>query len=56
MDGRFRTKAEPQIYYALVKPLEEDTSEMEQQKEQVRCSLGMNCFENAWFRILKCDW
>ncbi|CAE5957540.1 unnamed protein product [Arabidopsis arenosa] len=28
------TKAEPRIYYALVKPLEEDTSEVEQQKEQ----------------------
>ncbi|XP_010496913.1 PREDICTED: pinin-like [Camelina sativa] len=33
--GKFiRTKAEPQIYYALVKPLEEDTTELEQQKEQ----------------------
>ncbi|XP_010476600.1 PREDICTED: pinin-like [Camelina sativa] len=29
-----RTKAEPQIYYALAKPLEEDTAEVEQQKEQ----------------------
>ncbi|CAH8252394.1 unnamed protein product [Arabidopsis lyrata] len=29
-----RTKAEPHIYYALVKPLEEDTSEVEKQKEQ----------------------
>ncbi|KFK43778.1 hypothetical protein AALP_AA1G171200 [Arabis alpina] len=29
-----RTKAEPQIYYAPVKPLEEDTTELEQQKEQ----------------------
>jgi len=29
-----RTKAEPRIYYAPVKPLEEDTSEVEQQKER----------------------
>ncbi|KFK43777.1 hypothetical protein AALP_AA1G171200 [Arabis alpina] len=32
--GRNWTKAEPQIYYAPVKPLEEDTTELEQQKEQ----------------------
>ncbi|CAA7049393.1 unnamed protein product [Microthlaspi erraticum] len=29
-----RTKAEPRIYYALAKPLEEDTTEVEKQKEQ----------------------
>ncbi|EOA39023.1 hypothetical protein CARUB_v10011586mg [Capsella rubella] len=29
-----RTKAEPHIYYALVKPLEEDATKVEQQKEQ----------------------
>ncbi|CAH8353822.1 unnamed protein product [Eruca vesicaria subsp. sativa] len=33
--GNFiRTKAEPQIYYALTRPLEEDTTEAEQRKEQ----------------------
>ncbi|CAN8293344.1 unnamed protein product [Cochlearia groenlandica] len=29
-----RTKAEPQIYYALAKPLDDDTTEVEQRKEQ----------------------
>ena len=38
MDGCFRTKAEPHIYYAPTRPLEEDTTEAEQRKEQVKCS------------------
>ncbi|KAG2321338.1 hypothetical protein Bca52824_014551 [Brassica carinata] len=33
--GCFRTKAEPQLYYAPTKPLEEDTTEAEQRREQV---------------------
>ncbi|AAD39649.1 EST gb/H77143 comes from this gene [Arabidopsis thaliana] len=34
VSGQLKTKAEPRIYYAPVKPLEEDTSEVEQQKER----------------------
>ena len=35
MDSCFRTKEDPQLYYAPTKPLEEGTSEAEQRKEKL---------------------
>ncbi|KAL0773128.1 hypothetical protein Bca101_038279 [Brassica carinata] len=36
--GCFRTKEDPQLYYAPTKPLEEGTSEAEQRKEKMEVS------------------